>query len=81
MGCDVSAAYAVAWLRSVGQSSSDWLRFDMSVVSSLLDSLLIITNATKPCSDWLWINTHAVKSRFDFLSINATAENAPRNQY
>ena len=45
MGCDVSAAYAVAWLRSVGQSSSDWLRFDMSVVSSLLDSLLIITNA------------------------------------
>ena len=60
MGCDVSAAYAVAWLRSVGQSSSDWLGFDMSVVSSLLDSLLIITNATKPCSDWLWINNHAV---------------------
>ena len=61
-------------------SSSNWLRFDMSVVSSLLDSLLIITNATKPCSDWLWINTHAVKSRFDFFSINATPENAPREQ-
>ena len=79
MGCDVSAAYAVAWLRSVGQSSSDWLGFDMSVVSSLLDSLLIITNATKPCSDWLWINTHAVKSLFALFTINATAENAPRN--
>ena len=80
MGCDVSAAYAVAWLRSVGQSSSDWLRFDMSVVSSLLDSPLIITNATKPCPDWLWISTHAVKSRSDFPSINFTAEIFPRDQ-
>ena len=41
---DVGAASAVAWLRRVGQSSSNWLRFNMSVVSSLLDSLLIITN-------------------------------------
>ena len=80
MGRDVGAASAVAWLRNMGQSSSDWLRFNMSVVSSLLDSLLIVTHAAKPCSDWLWINTHAVKSRFDFFSINATAENAPRNQ-
>ena len=80
LGCDVGAASAVAWLRNVGQSSFDWLRFITSVVSSLLDSHLIITTATKPCSDWLWINTHAVKSRFDFFSINATAENAPRNQ-
>ena len=80
MGRDAGAASAVAWLRSVGQSFSNWLRSNTSVVSSLLDSLLIITNATKPCSDWLWINTHAVKSRFDFFSINATAENAPRKQ-
>ena len=80
MGRDVGAASAVAWLRSVGQSSSNWLRFNMSVVSSLLDSLFIVTHAAKPCSDWLWTNTHAVKSRFDFFSINATAENAPRKQ-
>ena len=45
MGRDVGVASAVAWLRNVGQSSSDWLRFNMSVVRSLLDSLLIITNA------------------------------------
>ena len=80
MGRDVGAASAVAWLRNVGQSSSDRLRFNMSVISSLLVSFLIITNATKPCSDWLWIDTHAIRSRFDFFSINATAENAPRKQ-
>ena len=45
MGHDVGAASAVAWLRNVGQSFSDWLRLNTSVVSSLLDSLLIITNA------------------------------------
>ena len=80
MGRDVGAASAVAWLRNAGQSSSDWLRFNMSVVSSLLDSLLIITNATKPCSDWLWVSTHAVKPRSDFSSINVTAEKFPRDQ-
>lgn len=45
MGRDVGAASAVAWLRNVGQSSSDWLRFNMSAVRSLLDSLLLITDA------------------------------------
>ena len=48
MGRDVGAAPAVALLRNVGQFSSDWLRFNMSVVSSPLDSLLITTNAAKP---------------------------------
>ena len=62
MGRDVGAASAVAWLRNVGQSFSDWLRLNTSVVSSLLDSLLIITNATKPGSNWLLINIHAVKN-------------------
>ena len=74
MGRDVGAASAVAWLRNVGQSFSYWLRLNTSVVSSLLDSLLIITNTTKPCSDWLWIITHAVIFRLNFSSINFTAE-------
>ena len=61
-------------MRNLEQSSTGWFRFNISVISSLFDSLLINTNAAKSHSDWLCTNTLAANSRFDFFFVNVTAE-------
>ena len=79
MGRDMGRCLSVAWRRNLGQSTG-WLRFNINVISPLLDSFLINMNATKSYSAWLWINTPAANSRFDYFFISVTAENVHRNQ-